>query len=281
MEFTFYMYFAEAVLEKGIRAAAEYARKMGFSSVEMLETARTGCPKVFPTVKDAREARKVLEEYGLHMACYSVGAALYRSPEAEAVMMRHAEIAAELGSPYLHHTMVGSAEAVGAPSNEEAIEVVTDAAERIANYAKTLGLTCIYEDQGRVVNGIDGFGSFYREISRRCDNTGVCGDIGNCLFVDTEPEDFFRAYAKEIVHVHIKDYIRKSAPSAPGSGWHRTNNGRWLRDTTIGSGCIDFDACLKILKDAGYTGPYALELCHPEPFDYGVEQAMEYLRARA
>ena len=29
----------------------------------------------------------------------------------------------------------------------------------------------------------------------------------------------------------------------------------------------------------GYTGPYALELCHPEPFDYGVKQAMEYLSA--
>ena len=281
MNFSLYMNFAEMVQEKGIRATAEYARSMGFSSVEMLEVARPEHPIVFRTVHEAAEAKKVLDEYGLTMACYSVGAGIYRNPEAEAALMRHADIAAALGSPYLHHTMVSSVEAVGAPSKAEAIEVVTDAAERVAAYAASLGLSCIYEDQGRVVNGIDGFGTFFRELKRRRPEVGVCGDIGNCLFVDTEPEDFFRTYIKDIVHVHIKDYIRKSAPAAPGKDWHRTDNGRWLRDTTIGSGCVDFDACMKILKDAGYTGAYALELCHPEPFDYGVKQAMEYLSRRA
>ena len=35
--------------------------------------------------------------------------------------------------------------------------MAADAAARVANYAATLGLTCIYEDQGFYLNGIDGF----------------------------------------------------------------------------------------------------------------------------
>lgn len=275
MQFTFYANFAETVKEKGIKAAAEYAQRMGFDSVEMLEM---GQPTVIRTAAEAREAKKVLADHGLTMACYSVGITLFQSAEAENALMKHAEIAAEMGSPFLHHTLILALEmAPGMPSFEDGIAYVTDAATRIANYAKTLGITCIYEDQGMYANGVEGFGAFFNEMKRRCSNVGVCGDVGNSLFVDVQPEDFFAAYAKDIVHVHIKDYLRKSGPIAPGRDWYHTRGGNWLRDTTVGSGVVNFDACMKILKVAGYTGHYALELAHPEPFDAGVRQAMEYL----
>lgn len=45
-----------------------------------------------------------------------------------------------------------------------------------------------------------------------------------------------------------------------------------------GHGVIDVEACMKILKDAGYNGAFALEISHPEPYEKGVEQAMEYLK---
>lgn len=277
MRFTYYIGFAETVLQKGIRAAAEYAAKMGFDSVEMLEMARPDTPAVFRTTDEAAKAREILAEYGLTTACYSVGAALYRSPEAEASLIRHAEIAAALGSPYLHHTLIGSPAAVGSPTFDEALPVLTEAAGRVACRANELGLTCLYEDQGPYINGIEGFGAFYREMKHSGAKVAVCGDIGNCLFVDTEPADFFRAFADEIVHVHIKDYIRKSGDTAPGKDWRHTPGGNWLRDTVPGSGCVDFAACMDILKKAGYAGPYSLELTHPEPYDYGVRQTMELL----
>ncbi|MBQ4051684.1 MAG: sugar phosphate isomerase/epimerase [Oscillospiraceae bacterium] len=277
MQFTFYSNFAEMVKEKGIKAAAEYAQRMGFSSVEMLEL---GAPVTITTLAEAREAKKVLADHGLHMACYSVGTTLYQSPEMEAALMKEAEIAAELGSPFLHHTLIlAFAMQPGMPSFEDGIAYVTDAAERVANYAKTLGIKCIYEDQGMYANGIEGFGTFFNEMKRRCDNVGVCGDVGNSYFVDVESDAFFEAFADDIVHVHIKDYIRKTGPVAPGKDWYPTRGGNWLRDTTVGSGCVNFPAIMKTLKRINYTGPYALELCHPEPFDYGVKQAMEYLSA--
>ncbi|MBR6789554.1 MAG: sugar phosphate isomerase/epimerase [Oscillospiraceae bacterium] len=275
MKFTFYTNFTEMVKEKGIEAAAEYAEKMGFSSVEILEMDR---PTLFSSLDEAKKAREVLAAHGLTMACYSVGITLYNAPEMEEALMRHAEFAAALGSPFLHHTLILSlAMKEGMPSFEDGIAYVTDAAERVANYAKTLGITCIYEDQGMYANGIEGFGAFYNELKRRCDNVGVCGDVGNSYFVDVESDAFFEAFADDIVHVHIKDYIRKFGDTAPGSDWYRTRGGNWLRDTTVGSGCVNFPAIMATLKRIGYTGPLALELCHPEPFDYGVKQAMDYL----
>lgn len=275
MQFTFYTNFAEMIREKGIEAAAGYAEKMGFSSVEILEMDE---PSLFSSLEEARAARKVLERHGLTMACYSVGVTLYESPEMEAALKKHAEFAAALGSPFLHHTLIlAFAMAPGMPSFEDGIAYVTDAAERVANYAKTLGIRCIYEDQGMYANGIEGFGAFYNELKRRCDNVGVCGDVGNSYFVDVESDAFFEAFADDIVHVHIKDYIRKTGGTAPGKDWYPTRGGNWLRDTTVGSGCVNFPAIMATLKRVGYSGPFALELCHPEPFDYGVKQAMDYL----
>ena len=39
-----------------------------------------------------------------------------------------------------------------------------EAAAEVADYAKPLGVKCIYEDQGLFANGVDGFGAFYRQM---------------------------------------------------------------------------------------------------------------------
>lgn len=279
MRFTMYAQFNAMAVRDGFAAAADYAVGMGFSAVELLEFTRPGYTPLLPDRAAAADARRLLTERGLSAACYSVGAMLYHSPENERALMRHAEIAASLGSPYLHHTLLPWLKADDSrPDFSPAIEAAVEAAARVARYAAPLGLTCIYEDQGNYVNGVEGFGVFWREIRNRCANVGVCGDIGNSLFVDEGAEHFFAAYAGDICHVHIKDYLRKSAPIQPGAGWYRTKGGSWLRDTMVGHGVVDFDACMAILKRAGYSGTYALELDHPEPYEAGVRQAMDYLR---
>ena len=57
----------------------------------------------------------------------------------------------------------------------KAIDAAVAAAERIANHAEKFGITCIYEDQGYYVNGVEGVGVFYREIKKHCKNVGVWG----------------------------------------------------------------------------------------------------------
>ena len=279
MNFTFYARFNTMAVRDGIEAAADYAVRMGFSSVEFLESTSPNARFLAPDTKKAAEIRKILADRGLTVACYSVGTTLWQNPQAVESLKRHAEIAAALGSPFLHHTLLlWLTKTPDLPEFAPAMEYVTDAAADVARHAAPLGVTCLYEDQGMYANGVENFGIFFKEIRNRCANTGVCGDIGNILFVDEEPEAFFAAYAGDIRHVHMKDYLRKSAPVSPGRYWMPTAGGSWIRDTMVGHGVIDFGACMKILKDAGYTGAWALENDHPEPFEEGVVQAMQYLK---
>ena len=102
--------------------------------------------------------------------------------------------------------------------------------------------------------------------------------MGNILYVNEMPEPFLKAFIEDICHVHVKDYLWKKGLVSPGMYWNRGKADSWLRETMVGSGVVDFEACMKILKEAGYEGAFALELNHPEPYEAGVQQAMEYLR---
>lgn len=283
MEFAMYAGFSDVLKEKGAVAAADRAAELQVTAVEMFEVAGAGHPSVIPDREGAKKVRAALNERGLHVCCWSAYANLYTDTDAEASLCRQAELACEIGSPFLHHTLLpGLKLGEDLPAFDEAVEKAVDAAARIAKYAEPLGITCIYEDQGLYVNGVENFGFFLREMKNRCRNVGVCGDVGNIFFVDEKPEDFFAAFKDDILHVHLKDYLRKKADCSPGYYWLPTKGGNWLRDTMIGDGIVNIEACVNILKDAGYSGALALENGHPEPFDIGVKQAMEavgkYLR---
>lgn len=276
MEFTMYTGFYPMVKTVGIEKTAEYAKRNGFTSVEVLCNAVVEAGEAIPDVDSARKARDVLERYGLSVACYSVGANAWNGEEAIQGLKKRVEIASALGSPYLHHTLIPMLEE--APDYQKALKAAVYVAGSVADYARNFGVTCIYEEQGYCINGLEGFGNFYQEMKKRCKNIGVCGDFGNILYANEKPEDFLTIYAKEIRHVHVKDYIQKEADITPGRYWRKTKGKSWLRHTMVGHGVINIEACMKILKETGYDGPFALEIEHPEPFEEGVRQAMEYLQ---
>ena len=279
MRFTFYTRFNSTADRLGMEAAADYAVEHGFSAVEVLESAGSKDPVLIPDREAARKTKRILAQRGLSTACWSVGTTVYKSPTAIESLKRQAEIASEMECPFLHHTLLlWLAPFDGMPSFEEGIDCAVNAAVEVARYAKPLGVKCIYEDQGLYANGVDGFGAFYRQVKQCCDNVGVCGDVGNSLFVDEGAEHFFEAYREDICHVHIKDYLVKEFNQPPSRHWYPTKGGRWLRETMVGDGDVNLERCMDILKETGYSGTYALEMNHPEPFEEGVKQAMEYLR---
>ncbi|MBO5071181.1 MAG: sugar phosphate isomerase/epimerase [Roseburia sp.] len=279
MKFAMYAGFSKKVIENGIEDAAKYALQLGFSSVEFL--ANSFCEEKTPILDlaSAKMAREVLDQYQLPVACYSVFSNLWKNPDGEKYLMKQVEIAAALGAPYLHHTLLPWISLPeDAPGYGEAIEETVKAAARIADYANTFGITCIYEDQGYYVNGVEGFKGFWDKMKERCENIGICGDLGNILFVNEKPQDFLAAYIKDICHVHVKDYLWKKSDTSPGRYWTEAKDNSWLRDTMIGDGVIDFEICMNILKNAGYQGYFSLENTHPEPYEEGVQQAMECLQ---
>ena len=283
MKFAMYSRFLPTLARLGAEACADELVRLGLSHAETLAVTGSPLPEIINDTKKAEAVRKVFASRGLSFACYSVGTCLWQNPDAERELLYHAEIAAALGSPYLHHTLLSWFRLPECPPDpDDAIAFASEAAVRVAKAAAPLGISCIYEDQGLYCNGVEGFGKFYSEVKRVCPSVGVCGDMGNSLFVGTEPEVFFRAFAKEIRHVHVKDYLRKTSDEMPGKYWLPIENGKnhvWVRDTIVGDGTINFAACMEVLHSVGYDGVFALELEHPEPFEEGILQAERVLSA--
>ena len=277
MKFAFYSRFHTMLAEMGIRKTAEYARAFGLAGVEFYCDAIANVSAV-KSVAEAKEVKRVLDDYGLPMVCVSCAYDAVTCPDAVKTMQKTIEITSALGSPYLHHTLlIGSAKNDTEEEILRKIDLAADAAVKIADAAKEYGLTCLYEDQGGYVNGRENFGRFFENVKSRAENVGLCADVGNILYADEEPEDFFSAFAADIRHVHVKDYLRKRVPTSPGQGWKPTKQGDFLRNTMIGHGVINYERVMAFFREMSYDGYFALELDHPEPFEDGIEQALSYL----
>ncbi|MBR5543229.1 MAG: sugar phosphate isomerase/epimerase [Oscillospiraceae bacterium] len=257
MDISIYAPFPGLVEKLGWEGAADETVRLGCTSVETFsDVTAEESGLLLKNTDEAKEARKILESRGLKVTCCSVFSNLYNSPREVESLKRQAEIAEALGSPFLHHTVLPWVQEDELPPFDEAMEVGLDASEEVAKHAADFGVTCLYEDQGFYVNGIEGYATFFNEMKRRCKNVGVCGDMGNSLFVDVPGEEFFKAFSKDILHVHAKDYFRKTTPE---EGWRRTLGGNWISSAPMGEGIVDIDMCMKILADNGYNGAVAIE----------------------
>lgn len=278
MKYAMYSRFNSFLNQYGAEITADYMESLGLSYAETLEA--TPLPTAIPTVEYAKELKSAFGARGISFACASAFANIL-VPGTIDGLYKKVEIAAALGSPFFHHTFIPHiVMQEGLPSIDEGIEMSVEAAVKVARFARTLGVTCIYEEQGLYINGLENFGRFFYEVKRVCDDVGVIGDSGNSLFVGVEPDVFFKTYAKDVKHVHIKDYLRVKSDTRPGETWLPTESGKsgtWVRDAIVGDGVVDFEKCIAALKEVGYDGVYSFELTHPEPFGDGVKKAEQII----
>ena len=170
------------------------------------------------------------------------------------------DMAAAMGAGLFHHTLVPSLQhnAAQMPLLKNILPQLISACEELCDYASRHNITCCYEDQGFVINGIRAYEEFYLSLGRA--NKGVVADLGNILFVSEKPQDFVGHFAPLVKHVHIKDYLVKPGSSQfPGKGWYLSANGDYLRGTIVGHGTVDFTQTVKILLRADYNGYYSFE----------------------
>ena len=261
MKISLFSGFSRALDERGIVDGVRFTKELGFDGGEMFP-----CQSV-NTLESARTLREAMKAEEMHISCYSVCIDLSEKDETNAVQaLKHAiDLTAEMGAPYIHHTLIPHLKhpAPGSPSFDEVFDEVVRRAQIICDYASEKGITCLYEDQGYYFNGADRFERYITALKR--DNIGVCADFGNILFVDETPESFIGRFTGIIKHVHVKDYLCKEG-TWPGDGWYLSRGGKWLRDTTIGHGVIDFEKCFRILAASGYDGWYSMECFTPEEF---------------
>lgn len=214
-----------------------------------------------PDLQVARDLKAYADSKGISFPCVSVGLSLVDDDREEAIetVKRYADIAKILGSPYLHHTIaLNFSEPQKIADNFEVYYQRGIAAVReIFDYAATLGIRTIYEDQGFLFNGCKNFSRFLQEVDR---NVGVVADFGNIQFVDEHVEDFISKFSDRIVHVHAKDYIVTNGTSReilPGE--YTSKGGNFLRGCLIGEGSVHTEDAFKALQAIGYKGFVALE----------------------
>ena len=277
MRYTNYFVFKKDLDANGIEYAARHSKELGFDSVEFLDFYSPDQP-ILPEMIDIDEAKRVLCDYGLEVSCFSVGINLLELGPKKSVdvLKKYSDTAARLGSPFLHHTLVFPLTLPeDAPSYDDILDGIVETASAVASYCSKLNVTCIYEPQGMYFNGVAGLTPLLTEMKKRATNVGVCGDVGNCLYVDDDPVAVFEAFAPDILHVHMKDYtVRAEKGDNPTTKPSRS--GRWLTISEIGAGDIDLVGAMRALKSVDYDGAFALEVKGDDDF---MRRSIEYLKS--
>lgn len=208
-----------------------------------------------PDVEAARELAGYARARNVRFCCLSVFADLV-GEEGEATRLRlkdYARVADALGVPFLHHTV---APRFRFPADDS----VTQAAfERgvlgvrcVFDFAATLGVRTVFENQGFLFNGVSRFTRFLSEVDRE---VGVVADFGNVFQADERITPFIEACGERIVHVHLKDMITVSSPDSALS----TLSGGFVRECDLGAGEVDFSGALAALSRVGYRGLFSME----------------------
>lgn len=246
----------ELIQQRGILGALTLAKECGYTSAELLYISHE-CDTI---LNEANEWRDAIAKVGIGISCISCYVDIVTKHAPFAVDDRSVEavkqcidLAEKIGCPLVHHTLVTRLSG-GREEYSEVFPYALAAASEIASYAKERGIYVIYEPQGMLFNGLDGYSKLFDAMLSKHENVGICLDVGNTLWVDEDCYALTEKYAKHIKHVHVKDYVL-GVDEEP----HRTLGQTTIKEVALGSGVIDIQRILNILTITRYKGLISVE----------------------
>lgn len=227
-----------------------------------------------PDEDEAKKIKEYADSKNILFPCFSVFVDLAADKENIQKLKKYAHVAKILGSPYLHHTIVGEFEKSERvlPHKEELFKNGIKAVREIYDYSESIGVKTIIEEQGYIFNGVEGFGNFLKAVER---NVGVVADFGNIYESADNLYDFLKEFAHLVVHAHIKD-VTLSDINYDGKGLESLN-GKYMYESEIGKGIVNIEKAVKILKDAGYNGYYGIEYSLNEENPQAMKEIIEFI----
>jgi sugar phosphate isomerase/epimerase len=211
-----------------------------------------------PDLEAAKKIRAYADGKNVKFSCFSVYINLVGSDSKEMIekLKGYADIAAILGSPYLHHTIVCECVEPNKviPYREEFFEKGIAAVREIYDYAAKLGVKAIYEEQGYLFNGIDGIGRLIDAVDR---DIGIVADFGNIAQSGDDLLEFIEKYHDRIVHAHVKDITLTDEPICEYS--LKTLTGQFMTEAIISKGDVKIKEAIELLNKHGYNGCYGIE----------------------
>jgi len=229
-----------------------------------------------PDVEAAKRIKEYADSKNIKFSCFSVFTHFAAGEENIKKLKGYADVAKILGSPYLHHTIVGefADSSKVLPNKDELFESGVEAVREVYDYAESIGVKTIFEEQGYIFNGVKGFGEFIDAVQR---DIGVVADFGNIYESGDDLLDFLKAYAPKVAHAHLKDVYLKEA-NADGTGLDSLS-GKYMYEAPVGKGVVNFKEAIKILKDSGYNGYYGLEFSSKDDNSTEMSDHIKYLES--
>ncbi len=226
-----------------------------------------------PDEQAAYALKRYADEKNIRICCLSVCVQLVGDDAADQIekAKRYADVARILGCPYLHHTIaIGRLEL----SEEEIYRRGIEATREIYDYAQSVGVRTLCEEQGYYFNGIDAFGRFLHDVGR---DIGVVADLGNIYQHGGTATQLIELVKDKTVHVHVKDVVLTETNETGDS--NPTTTGLFMRSTDLGHGCVEIKEAIDRLKQAGYDGYYTLELAAPADDSPAIDDAIRLLES--
>lgn len=259
--------------------AIRYVKEIGCDAVEFtdLKAPAGKSPESF-----AGELRNACEKAGLSVSCYAVFADFLNTP-AEAERVKGAvDIARILGAPCLRHDAswgIREGSPQGCRTYRDAIALIAPAIREVTEYAATLGIRTACENHGYFFQDSRRMEKLVRAVNHP--NFGLLVDIGNFLCADEPVLQALPTVMPYAVHVHAKDFLRKSGTERrPDDAWFPTRGGDFLRGTILGHGVVPAVQALAFIKGSGYDGTVSLEFEGLEEPLEAIRRGAEFLKAQ-
>lgn len=247
------------------------AKKFGMGGAELFNNGEL-CR---PDEAAAEKLKLYADEAGIKIPCLSAYAD-FSDTKTDTVesLKGYARVAKKLGSRYLHHTIIPewSDPDKVLPRKRELYEIGIKGVREVYDYAESLGVRTIFEDQGYIFNGVEGFGNFLADVNR---DVGVVADFGNICEADETAEEFIKAFSDRICHVHLKDMlVTEDNPNNLSS--MRSLGGRFIREVLPGTGSVNIKGALALLKEINYDGYFGIEYGAKEGNEKEYEAVISY-----
>ncbi|HOE62208.1 MAG TPA: sugar phosphate isomerase/epimerase family protein [Candidatus Sumerlaeota bacterium] len=246
-----------------------YAAKEGYDAVELLDCFWK------ETDEEIAAAKKLAEECGIKIGCYSIGNDFaQKDPAARRQQVEYVkkgiQTAAKLGAPVLR--VFGGSPKEGI-AYADALPWIVEGFQACVPLAQEKGVVMAMENHGT----LSGSGKQVREIIEKIGspNFGATTDFGNFLLVDEDSSESVMTVLKYVKHVHCKDF----APAPAGEDRVYTSlAGKKFCGCVLGDGSANVAASLILLKNTGYKGMISIEYEGLEPAATGVPKCLEFVK---
>jgi len=236
-------------------------RELGFDQIEFIDL--PGDDEA-TRLSMAGQLREACGQAGLPIVNYAVGADFLHAPGGLAAEVERVKgcvrVAAALGAAHMRHDATrGFARDAHRPrSFASVLPELVKACLAVTQYAADLGIRTLVENHGYFCQDSERLEQLADAVGHP--NFGLLADIGNFICVDEDPPAALGRLMPFVRHVHVKDFHRKPGTRpGPGEGWYASRGGNYWRGSIIGHGDVPVAQCLRVIRQAGYDGSFAIE----------------------